>query len=105
MLGRIRLIGPHCTRGAEACVQARGVESVRVLQGLLSLTRRHRGDQLERACAVAHSYGCYRLRTVRQLIDRDAPQQLTFTDDDPIIRPLADYTRFVHDAVQKGATS
>ena len=106
ILGRIRRIGPHCTRWAEACVQARGVEGVRVLQGLLSLTHRRRGDQLERACEIAHSHGCYRLRAVRQLIDRDEPkQQLAFTDEDPIIRPLSDYTQFVHDAIQKGATS
>jgi transposase len=106
ILGRIRCIGPHCTRWAEACLQSRGVEGVRALQGLVSLTHRRRCDQLERACEIAHSYGCYRLRTVRQLVDRDEPkQQHAFIDDDPIIRPLSDYTRFVHDAIQKGATS
>ena len=45
ILGRIRRVGPHCTRWAEACVQARGVEGVRVLQGLLSLTHRHSVDR------------------------------------------------------------
>jgi hypothetical protein len=46
------------------------------------------------------------LRTVRRLIDRDAPKQLlAFRDDDPLIRPLIDYDRFVHDAIQKGASS
>ena len=28
-----------------------------------------------------------------------------FCDDDPIIRPLSDYDLFVHDAIQKGASS
>ena len=106
ILGRIRLVGPHCTKWAEACVQARGVEGVRVLQGLLSLTHRHPVNAIERACEIAQSYGAYRLRTVRRLIDRDAPKQLlAFCDDDPIIRPLSDYDRFVHDAIQKGASS
>jgi transposase len=106
ILGRIRRIGPHCTRWAESCLQVRGVEAVRVLQGLLSLTHRHPSDALERACDVAQSYGAYRLRVVRRLIDRAAPQQLlAFRDDDPIIRPLADYDRFVHDAIQKGTPS
>lgn len=105
ILGRIRRVGPHCTQWAEACLQVRGVEAVRVLQGLMSLTHRHAGDDLERACATAHSHGCYRLRTVRQLLDRDTPKQLAFVDDDPIIRPLTDYTRFVHDAIQQGAES
>ena len=76
ILGRIRRVGPHCTRWAEACVQARGVEGVRVLQGLLSLTHRHPVDAIERACEIAQSYGAYRLRTVRRLIDRDAPMQI-----------------------------
>jgi transposase len=106
ILGRIRRVGPHCTRWAEGCVQARGVEGVRVLQGLLSLTHRHSVAAIERACEIAHSYGVYRLRTVRRLIDRDAPTQLlAFCDDDPIIRPLSDYDRFVHDAIQKGPSS
>jgi transposase len=106
ILGRIRLVGPHCTMWAEACLQDRGVEGVRVLQGLLSLTRRHDADAIERACEIAQSYGAYRLRIVRRLIDRDAPKQLlAFRDDDPIIRPLSDYDRFVHDAIQKGASS
>lgn len=106
ILGRIRLVGPHCTHWAEGCLQVRGVEGVRVLQGLLSLTHRHEVDAIERACEIAQSYGAYRLRIVRRLIDRDAPKQLlVFRDDDPIIRPLIDYDRFVHDAIQKGASS
>jgi hypothetical protein len=77
-----------------------------VLQGLLSLTHRHEADAIERACEIAQSYGAYRLRIVRRLIDRDAPKQLlAFRDDDPIIRPLIDYDRFVHDAIQKGTSS
>lgn len=106
ILGRIRRVGPHCTRWAEACVRARGVEGVRVLQGLLSLTHHHSVAAIEHACEIAHSYGAYRLRVVRRLIDRDAPKQLlAFRDDDPLIRPLIDYDRFVHDAIQKGPSS
>ena len=106
ILGRIRRVGPHCTRWAEACLRARGVEGVRVLQGLLSLTQHHSVAAIEHACEIAHSYGAHRLRTVRRLIDRDAPKQLlAFRDDDPLIRPLINYDRFVHDAIQKGAPS
>jgi len=104
MLGKIRLVGPHCLEWAEACLQDRGIEAVRALQGLLSLTRRHAATSLDRACAIAHSHSAYRLRIVRRLIDRDEPRQLAFVESDPIIRPLADYTRFVHSAIQKGAS-
>jgi transposase len=107
LLEKVRVIGPHCTQWAEAMLQARGVEGVRVLQGLLSLAKRYRAEQLERACDVARSYGAFRLRTVRQLIDREVPkqQEFAFMDEHPLIRPLSEYAQFVHDAIQKGATA
>jgi transposase len=107
ILGRIRRIGPCSTRWAEAMLQARGIEGVRVLQGLLSLAKRYRFKQLEHACDIAHSYGAFRLRTIRQLIDRDVPkqQEFDFMEDHPLIRPLAEYQQFVHDTVDPGVTS
>jgi transposase len=107
MLERICLVGPHAARWAEGVLETRGVEGVRVLQGLLSLAKRHHVDQIERACDIAQSYGAYRLRTLRQLIDRDQPkqQQFAFMDEHPLIRPLSEYQQFVHDAFQKGASS
>ena len=84
-------------------VQARGVESVRVLIGLLSLAERHPVAAIERACGTASSYGAYHLRTVRALIEKDSPKQemMTFMSEHPIIRPLSDYGQFVHDAFQR----
>ncbi|HEV3236682.1 MAG TPA: IS21 family transposase [Gemmataceae bacterium] len=107
LLQRVRLIGPRATQWAEAMLQERGVEGVRVLQGLLSLTKRYRSEQIEHACELAHSYGAYRLRTLRQLIDRDLPkqQEFEFMDEHPLIRSLSFYQQFVHDAFQKGASS
>jgi len=68
-----------------------------VLQGVLSLTRRHPCEALEKACEIALSYGAFHLRTLRQLIARGADQQtpLPFLAEDPIIRPLANYARVV----------
>ncbi len=103
LLGQVRRLGPHSLRWAEAMLSARGVEGVRVLQGLLNLAHRHPGDAIERACDVALSYGAYRLRTLRALIERAAPrqEQLPFLEQHALIRPLSDYGRFVHDAFQK----
>jgi transposase len=103
LLSRVRLIGPQSVRWAEATISARGVEGVRVIQGLLSLTRRHDATAIERACETAHGYGAFRLRTVRALIERQAAgqEQFTFVDKHPIIRQLSDYQQFVHDAFQK----
>ena len=65
LLGKVRRIGPQSLRWAEAVIESRGVEGVRVLQGLLNLAERHPCDALERACDVASSYGAYHLRTNR----------------------------------------
>jgi transposase len=106
LLGQVRRLGPQSTRWAEAMIAVRAIEGVRVLQGLLSLAQRHPCDQIERACDVAHSRGAYQLRTVRALIERAAPkQELLFVEEDPLIRPLSDYSRFVHDTFQKEAHS
>ena len=103
LLGQVRRLGPHSLRWAEAMLQARGVEGVRVLQGLLNLAHRHPGNAIERACDVALSYGAYRLRTVRALLERQAPRQesLPFLQEHPLIRNLSDYGQFVHDTFSK----
>ena len=103
LLGQVRRLGPHSLRWAEAMIQVRGVEGVRVLQGLLNLAHRHPSDAIERACDIALSHGAFRLRTLRALLDRAAPrqEQLPFLDEHPVIRQLSDYGQFVHDAFQK----
>jgi transposase len=103
LLGQVRRLGPCSLRWAEAMLQARGVEGVRVLQGLLNLAHRHPGDAIERACDVALSYGAYRLRTIRALIERQAPRQesLPFLEEHPLIRPMSDYDQFVHNLFSK----
>ncbi len=103
LLGQVRRLGPCSLRWAEAMLRARGVEGARVLQGLLNLAHRHPGDAIERACDVALSYGAYRLRTLRALIERQAPRQesLPLLEEHPLIRSLSDYGQFVHDIFTK----
>jgi transposase len=103
LLGRVTSrIGPRSTTWAEAMIQARGVESVRVLLGLLSLAGRHPTPAIEQACEIAHGYGEYHLRTIRALLKRQAPKQdvLPFLSEHPMIRPMSEYSQFVHDAFQ-----
>jgi transposase len=103
LLGRVRRIGRHSAGWAEALIEKRGVEGVRVLQGLLHLAEKHPWEALEQACEVAHSYGAYRLRTVRDLINRQAAKQtqFDFMDKHPIIRDLSEYDQFVKRAFRK----
>ena len=103
LLTKVRPLGPDTARWAEAMLQARGVAGVRVLQGLLSLAKRHTSTALGKACATAWSYGAYRLRTLRALLERQtAPQALLpFLDKHEIIRPLSEYAQLVHNAFTK----
>lgn len=103
LLSRAALIGTHTQRWAEAMLQARGIQGVRVLQGLLSLSNRHPDVQIEQACEIAQSYGAYRLRVIRELIKRRAPkqEQFEFMQDHPIIRSLSDYGEQVRNAFQE----
>lgn len=99
-LNKARLVGPRTGQWAEQMVQQRGIEGVRVLLGLLSLSKRHSADAIERACEAALSHGAYRLRTIRELIKRqgDRQEQFEFIDEHPIIRSLSDYGDLVHAA-------
>ena len=103
LLGKTRSIGVHAHDWAEAVVAARGIEGHRVVQGLLSLTKKHTCAELERACDTALANQCYRLRSLRQLIARqtDRQQPLEFLAEHPIIRPLEDYAAVVARAIHR----
>ena len=103
LLSKVGLIGPATSQWAEQMVQQRGIEGVRVLMGLLNLSRKHPCELLEQACATASTHGAYRLRTVRELIKRQAPRQerFEFIDEHPIIRSLSEYGELVHTAFNK----
>jgi len=103
MLRKVSLVGPSSSQWAQAMLARRGIEGVRVLQGLMSLTHRHPGDAVEKACEIAHSHGAYRLRDVRTLIHRQAPAQerFEFAQEHPIIRSLSEYGKLVHSAFTK----
>jgi len=103
LLNKVRWIGPHTHRWAEAVITARGIEGTRVLLGLLSLTKKHPSEELETACETALSHGAYRLRVVRELLKRQAAKQqpLAFLEEHPIIRPLDDYAHVVQAAMAR----
>ncbi len=103
LLGKVKSIGPQTLAWAEAVVDARGIEGHRVVQGLLSLTRKHTCAELERACEIALPNRSFRLQTLRQLIARrgDRQEQFEFLTEHPIIRPLEDYAAVVNRAIHR----
>jgi hypothetical protein len=103
-LKKASYIGPETAGWATAMVQARGIQALRPLMGLVQLAAKHRSSVIERACETAHSYGAYQLRTVRQLIRREADKQqkFEFIQEHPMIRNLEDYGQIVRDSLGKG---
>ena len=103
-LHRADTVGTHAGRWAEALVTQRGVHAVRAVMGLVSLTKRHRDADVDRACRIAHGHCAWRLRDVRNLLRRqDPPEQerFEFTQEHPLIRSLSDYGRLVHNAFEE----
>lgn len=102
LLSKASLIGPHAESWATTMVSQRGVQGLRVLQGLLSLAEQHSSKELEKACEIAHSYGAYRLANLRRLIGKNAAkqEQLEFTEEHPVIRNIGVYGDLVRSAIQ-----
>ncbi len=102
-LKRASRVGPHTARWSEAVVKRRGVEGVRVLLGLISISNRHSWPRIEAACETAWSHRAFNLRAVRELIKQQSPkqEQLEFMEEHPIIRSLSDYEELVRDAFKR----
>jgi hypothetical protein len=104
-LNKVGVVGLFTRQWLQAVVNARGIEGTRVLQGLLSLTKKHPCEALEKACEIALSHGYWWLRAVRWLLGCKAAKQepLPFLQEHPIIRPLADYSDIVIRAIHRQA--
>ncbi len=97
LLKKARGLGPHAQKWGAAMLEQRGVAGVRVLVGLLALTRNHAAEKIDRACKAALSHGAYRLRAIRELLKRDVKQEtFGFLEDHPLIRSLSAYGRIVN---------
>lgn len=105
LLKKCSFIGKNTENWTLGLVANRGIEAVRVLHGLLNLTDKHSSKAIERACEIAHANGCYRLRSLRQLIEHHGSKQKSFDflDDHPLIRNLSEYGNVVRTDFQSSA--
>jgi len=96
LLKELAIVGNAVKDWSEAMLQARGVEGIRVLQGLKALASKHDATALNAACETAMSYGALRLRTIRKLLETSSEvkrqTQFDFLEEHPVIRPLSDYS-------------
>jgi hypothetical protein len=92
-VGQCGRVGPALQQWAAAALAARGVRAIRLIQGVLSLTRRHPRERVLAAVTDAHTHRHFRYQTIRQLVER-TPVRPThaLATDDPAIRPMTQYT-------------
>ncbi len=104
LLRKARLFGPYSLRWAESALQEHGVRGMRIIQGLLSLSRKYELSAIEIACDKAWRSRAFRYRVLKQLLDRQGPTQQTmeFLDSHPMIRPMSEYGEFLRSAIQGG---
>jgi hypothetical protein len=94
LLGRCERVGGPLHQWAEAALAERGVRAIRLIQGVLGLTRKHPREAILRAAATAPTHRLFRYKHVERLTMQAAPAQarLPLISDDPTIRPLTAYT-------------
>jgi transposase len=96
LLDECRLQGTSVGEWAEQLYANRGAQSLRVLQGLLSLAKRHPGAKLNQACQLALTHGSWRLKELKALLARPTTQeQFGFIQTHPLIRDLHAYQNLV----------
>lgn len=92
LLERCQAIGPCAGAWTLAMCQHRGIEAVRVMQGLLSLARKTPAEQLERAASKALQRAGWRLSEIKQALAEPANVvQVDFLEAHPLIRQMDAY--------------
>ena len=93
LVGQCERVGPALKLWADTALAARGVRAIRLLQGVLGLTRRHPRERVLAAVTEAHAHQHFRYQTIRQLVERTPVRPTpTLATDDPAIRPMTQYT-------------
>jgi transposase len=96
MLLKIVSIGAEAGLWAKAMLDTRGIEGVRVLQGLIHLAKKYPARAINQASKTALAARMFRLRPLRELIKRNTNQgELEFAESHPIIRPLSEYQKHI----------
>jgi len=92
LLGRCERVGPVLRAWAEAALQARGVRAIRLIQGVVGLTRRLPRERVLHAAATALEHQRFRYKDlVRLATPAQTPAPPALRREDPSIRPLTHY--------------
>jgi len=91
-LGRCERIGDELHAWATEAVAERGIRAIRLIQGVVGLTRKHPREAVCRAALLALQNRLFRYKDLRRLVEQaPRPKQLDLIADHPSIRPLDHY--------------
>lgn len=92
LLGQCERVSPALRQWADAALAARGVRAIRLIQGVLHLTRRFPRECLLAAVRTAQAHQQFRYQTIRRLVEAvPPPARPVLRTDDPAIRPMTQY--------------
>jgi len=93
LLGRCERVGPDLRSWAEEAFAERGVRAIRLVQGVLSLTRKHPREHVLHAARQATENRLFRLRHLRILTERAAARTPSprMLEEHPSIRSMTHY--------------
>lgn len=102
-LGRADELGQPCGQWCRQVVEGKGPLGLRSVMGLIALSGQHSFKNINEACASAASRGAWRLRDVKALLEqrqREVQTHMSFAQDHPLIRNLAEYGLFIQSKTQ-----
>ncbi|MBX7135136.1 MAG: IS21 family transposase, partial [Fimbriimonadaceae bacterium] len=106
LLKRVALVDAIISQWAVAMYRERGIQGIRSLIGLLSLCKQHQIPAVSQACHAAQQHQAYRLRDLRQLLQRQEQEEsLPLLDEHPVIRSLSVYGELARQSVPSWSLS
>jgi transposase len=98
LLTKAEHIGPQALSWAKAAIGERDVRAYRLLQGMISLTRKHPKERVDWACGIALEHRLFRYKPLTRLVEqaaRRAPSSSPLIQTHAIIRQLSEYAEEV----------
>lgn len=99
LLTKAEHIGPRALDWARGAIEDRGVRAYRLLQGMISLTRKHPRERVDWACTIALEHRLFRYKPLRRLVEQAAaraPAPPALIQSHELIRDLSEYTEEVN---------
>ncbi len=93
LLARCERVGSPLREWAEAALEERGVRALRLIQGVLGLTRLHPRERVLAAARTATIHRQFRYKALQRLTQQYAARSISqpLLSEHPSIRPITDY--------------